>query len=180
MLNYDIIQHAYKMGLVPKFEKAGLAPSQIVDFASIFIDMALQIYNNSYEYHKDGESPDVSENYVFVFGSNLAGIHGAGAAREALEKFGARIGVGEGMMGMSYALPTKDDKIESLPINKVGHYIAAFKFFAYTNPERKFFLTRVGCGLAGFKDEEIAPLFVGSPDNINFPEEWKKYISCLV
>ena len=109
---------------------------------------------------------------VFVFGSNEAGIHGAGAARTAMEKYGALYGFGEGLHGKSYAIPTKDKAIETLPLEKVAHYVKQFIAFAKTRPDLQFFVTRIGCGLAGFTDDQIGPLFKGAPDNVELPYGW--------
>lgn len=91
---------------------------------------------------------------VFVFGSNLAGHHGGGAARAALNKFGAVWGQGVGLQGQSYAIPTMQGGVET-----IKPYVDEFIAFAKAHPELKFYVTRIGCGIAGFKDEEIAPLF---------------------
>ncbi len=77
---------------------------------------------------------------------------------------------------MSYALPTKDKKIVTLPINTVKEHVKRFIRFAKANPDMKFFMTRVGCVLAGFTNADIAPMFKGSPTNINFPEEWALWL----
>ncbi len=128
-----------------------------------------------YLYHEDGTLPSDSDS-IFVFGSNLAGIHGAGAAKVAMRLFGARFGEGEGLVGRSYALPTKDENIKTLPFKRVVEAVEKFICFAEANPQMKFWVTRVGCGLAGFKDEEIAPLFVRAPKNCNMPLNWKPFL----
>jgi hypothetical protein len=112
---------------------------------------------------------------IFVFGSNLAGVHGAGAAKLAM-KFGAVYGRGIGFSGQTYALPTKDAKIMTLPLHEINKYVNDFLITCYQHPEKKFLLTRVGCGLAGYFDEEIAPMFVGYPENVIIPENWKEII----
>ena len=111
-------------------------------------------------------------NRVFVFGSNTAGIHGAGAALTAKKKYGARQRVGEGLQGSSYALPTKDERIRTLPLDAVRKGVERFLAFARSRPELTFFVTRVGCGLAGYTDTDIGPMFVGAPDNCELPEGW--------
>lgn len=110
---------------------------------------------------------------VFVFGSNLAGRHGRGAALEAREKHGAVYGVGEGLMGQSYAIPTKDMRLKSLPLAFIEAAVERFKEFARTHPEMTFQVTRVGCGLAGYDATQIAPMFQGAPDNCTLPEGWR-------
>lgn len=109
---------------------------------------------------------------VFVFGSNKLGMHGAGAALTAKQQFGAVYGVGEGMRGTSYAIPTKKTPYISLPIDEVRQAVERFIVFAREHDEFEFYLTRVGCGLAGFKDEEIAPMFSAVPQNVKLPQRW--------
>lgn len=125
-------------------------------------------------FHIDGTQPKV--NQIFVFGSNKAGRHGAGAAKAAKLHFGAEYGNGYGLQGQSYAIPTKDSRIKTLPLEDIRHYIDEFKNFAKDNPHITFFVTRVGCGLAGYDDSDIAPMFVGSPNNCSFASQWKTYL----
>ncbi|RRY03794.1 A1S_2505 family phage non-structural protein [Brucella anthropi] len=113
---------------------------------------------------------------IFVFGSNLAGKHGAGAAKFAAKNRGAITGMGHGFYGQSYALPTKDRDIRTLPFGQVEYAVALFLAFAKNRPQLEFQVTRVGCGLAGFKDEQIAPLFINAPDNCWFDEAWKPWL----
>lgn len=96
----------------------------------------------------------LAEGEIFVFGSNLAGMHGGGAARAARLKFGAIMGQGVGLQGRSYAIPTMQGGVET-----VKPYVDEFIQFARQHPELRFLVTRIGCGIAGFRDEEIAPLF---------------------
>lgn len=115
---------------------------------------------------------------IFVFGSNKAGIHGAGAAKYALQHHGAKIGIGEGIVGNSYALPTKGYQIEELPLleikNAVTRFIDVAEYWALRGAE--FQVTRVGCGLGGKKDSDIAPMFRSAPDNCLFDEYWKPWL----
>ena len=97
---------------------------------------------------------ELKENEIFVFGSNLQGRHGGGAARLAYEKFGAIWGQGVGLQGQSYGIPTMHGGIED-----IKPYVDEFIEFAKSHPELTFLVTRIGCGIAGFRDEEIAPLF---------------------
>jgi hypothetical protein len=113
---------------------------------------------------------------IFVFGSNLAGIHGAGAARYANKHLGAVWGVGEGHTGNCYALPTKDHDIKSLPLSTVREHVNAFIAQANFNTLETYQVTRVGCGLAGFNDADIAPLFSAAPSNCQFDSEWKRFL----
>ena len=113
---------------------------------------------------------------IFVFGSNLSGIHGAGAAKEAYLNHGAIIGIGEGLQGNSYALPTKGLKISFMPLPEVAGYVDRFIKFALEHPELQFKVTRVGCGLAGFDDSEIAPMFKNAPANCYYDNKWQEYL----
>jgi hypothetical protein len=106
---------------------------------------------------------------IFVFGSNLRGMHGGGAAYVAYRKFGAIMGQGVGLQGNSYAIPTMQGGVET-----IKPYVDEFIDFARQHRELTFLVTRIGCGIAGFTDEEIAPLFVSAHDeaNIVLPEGW--------
>jgi hypothetical protein len=114
---------------------------------------------------------------VFVFGSNLAGRHGAGTALWALNHCGAIYGQGEGLQGDSYAIPTKDRRIKTLPISDIVPAIERFKEFARTRPDLEFEVTNIGCGLAGYSPSDIAPLFIYSPPNVKFSETFQKIIA---
>ncbi len=109
---------------------------------------------------------------IFVFGSNLAGIHGAGSARAAMDSHGARYGMGVGICGNSYAIPTKDSNIESMPLPKINLYVDQFIDYAREHSEDVFNVVAIGCGLAGFTPDQIAPMFVNAPSNCNLPEEF--------
>jgi hypothetical protein len=110
---------------------------------------------------------------IFVFGSNLAGRHGAGAALHARKYCGAVYGQGVGHQGDSYAIPTKDKQINTLPLEMIKQYVDEFIMYAKSHPALKFKLTPIGCGLAGYKPADIAPMFRGAPDNVLQPEEFK-------
>ena len=113
---------------------------------------------------------------TFVFGSNTAGIHGAGAAKYALKFCGAIWGVGFGHCGDSFAIPTKSAQLRTLPIPVIRDYVNEFLKYARANPSINFKITRIGCGLAGYTDAEIAPLFIHAPDNCVFDTAWKPYL----
>jgi hypothetical protein len=110
---------------------------------------------------------------VFVFGSNLAGRHGKGAALTAYRNHGAIYGQGMGLQGNSYAIPTKDEEINTLPLHKIKQYVDVFIKFAILNPEMKFEVTRIGCGLAGYEDHDVAPMFKNAPENCILPVGWR-------
>jgi hypothetical protein len=105
-------------------------------------------------------------NVIFVFGSNLAGIHGAGAALHAKKYWGAKPGVGSGLTGSAYALPTKDENLQTLSLAQIELNVIKFKIFARKNPTVYFLTTAIGCGLAGFSPNQIRPFFVDSPQNL--------------
>ena len=110
---------------------------------------------------------------IFVFGSNEVGKHGLGAAKYAVEHHGAIWGVGEGRQGDSYGIPTKDGMIKPLPLNSIKEYVRRFVQFARRNNTLTFEVTRIGCGLAGYTDQQIAPMFSNAPKNCLFPQEWQ-------
>ena len=114
----------------------------------------------------------LAPNEIFVFGSNLAGIHGAGAARLAFDCFGAVWGIGIGHQGKTYALPTKDKDIDTLPLTEIKKYVDQFLEYAEDHPEFTFLVTKVGCGLAGWSIEDIAPLFSEVPTNVVLPRDF--------
>lgn len=114
---------------------------------------------------------------IFVFGSNLAGRHGKGAALYARQHHGAIYGQGVGLQGSSYAIPTKDGRLHTLPLTIINMYVDAFKQFATKHPEMAFQVTAIGCGLAGYKPEEIAPMFADAPPNCILPPEFAESLS---
>ena len=115
---------------------------------------------------------------VFVFGSNLAGIHGGGAARVAHKQHGAEWGIGEGRTGDSYALPTKEaDVATSRSLIDVAGSVEVFLEYAVVNPDIEFQVTRIGCGLAGFEYEDIALMFKHAPSNCLFDSAWEQWLS---
>ena len=105
---------------------------------------------------------ELKENEIFVFGSNLEGMHGGGAARLAYDKFGAIWGQGVGLQGQSYGIPTMHGGVDA-----IKPYVDEFIEFAKSHPELTFLVTRIGCGIAGFRDEEIAPLFKECIEMVN-------------
>ena len=111
----------------------------------------------------------LAENEVFVFGSNKEGQHWGGAAKFAYDNFGTEWGVGIGMTGQSYAIPTMDGDIEI-----IRRYVKDFTDYAKAHPEQTFLVTPIGCGIAGWRAEEIAPLFKEASrlDNVSLPESF--------
>ena len=131
--------------------------------------------------YKGIERPDFTPDYitelkpdeVFVFGSNLEGLHGGGAAWIAFRQFGAVMGCGTGLRGQSYAIPTMQGGVET-----IKPYVDEFISFAKVHPELFFYVTRIGCGIAGFRDKDIAPLFseAAAVDNVCLPESFVKFL----
>jgi hypothetical protein len=115
-------------------------------------------------------------NLIFVFGSNESGIHGAGAAAYAKVHHGAVYGVGWGLQGTSFGIPTKDWDIETLDLGVIDFYVARFLAFAELKKHLTFKVTRIGCGLAGLEDYQIAPMFTHAPINCQFDEVWKEFL----
>lgn len=111
---------------------------------------------------------------IFVFGSNLAGRHGKGAALYALQHHGAEYGVGVGRTGNAYALPTKDYVLKVLTLDAIGRHLADFIEHAKEHPEDTFMLTPIGTGLAGYSREQIYSLLkqLDVPSNVLFTKEW--------
>lgn len=141
------------MRLLPSYFKETLKRFyNVANYHPKYIDMEQK------ETKSERYTPDfirtLEKNEIFVFGSNLAGAHGGGAARIAMDKFGAVWGQGVGLQGQSYAIPTMQGGVET-----IKPYVDEFIEFAKQHPEYKFLVTRIGCGIAGFTDEEIAPLF---------------------
>lgn len=123
------------------------------------------------KYHQDMTLPQKNE--IFVFGSNLAGRHGAGAARVALQ-YGARFGVGVGISKMTYAIPTKNVFLRTLSLKTIQQYVDEFVRLTRVT-DCQWFVTRIGCGLARYQDSEIAPMFKLAR-NCSFAKEWKPFL----
>ena len=129
------------------------------------------MYNREYTPDRITE---LKPNDIFVFGSNLAGAHGGGAAWLAYNRFGAIWGQGTGLQGQSYGIPTMQGGVET-----IRPYVDEFISFAKTRPDLKFYVTQIGCGIAGFRVGEIAPLFQAAVDveNIILPQAFVEVIS---
>ena len=114
---------------------------------------------------------------IFVFGSNLDGRHGKGAALQAM-KFGAKYGVGVGIQGNTYAIPTKDKELKVMFLKDISRYVKEFIKFASANPQIHFLVTKIGCGLAGYNESDIAPMFKDCKwqTNIHLPYTFIQYL----
>jgi hypothetical protein len=122
-------------------------------------------------------TPDMNDGRtIFVFGSNLEGFHGAGAAREAFLFWGAERGIGEGRQGHAYGIPTKDGYFRTLRLPVIKWYVGRFKAYARSQRHLHFLVTEIGCGLAGYECAQIAPFFAGCPANCTLPD---RFIQCL-
>jgi hypothetical protein len=121
----------------------------------------------------------LKENEVFIFGSNLSGKHSKGAAKTALNKFGARWGQASGLQGQSYGIPTKGRNMDVLNLNEISYHVEKFIKFAKNNPQLTFLVTEIGCGLARFSPKQIGPLFEKAKDvpNIHLPKRFWEQIN---
>ena len=149
----------------------GLFQRKFNDFIRIFV-FDMRTYNGigRPDYTPERIS-ELKPDEIFVFGGNLAGMHGGGAAYVAFRQFGAVMGCGVGLRGQSYAIPTMQGGVET-----IEPYVTDFIAFTKQHPELFFYVTRIGCGIAGFRDRDIAPLFVEAIDleNVCLPETFVK------
>lgn len=112
------------------------------------------------------------EREIYTFASNCAGRHGKGSALEAKQKHGAIYGIGIGLQGNAYAIPTKDAHLKVLPLKTIAYHVKDFIEFARKNPTWRFNVVKIGCGLAGYKESEISPMFAFAPSNVFLPDGW--------
>ena len=134
-------------------------------------------YPYGYPSIEDIKSIDNSDE-IFVFGSNLRGRHGKGAALQALNMYGAKEGVGFGPSGNTYAIPTKDSNLRVLSLKDIASHVNKFISYAQMKCHRQFLVTKIGCGLAGYNESDIAPLFKNCKGvyNIHLPETFIRYL----
>lgn len=116
---------------------------------------------------------------VFVFGSNLAGRHGKGAALWARQHRGAIYGQGAGPQGCAYAIPTKDRQLRVLPLAAIRGDVDMFLSYARRRPDLRFEVTPIGCGLAGYRPDQIAPMFADAPANVMLPDAFRAVLASL-
>lgn len=130
----------------------------------------------TYQYHNESIITQLDDNTVFVFGSNLAGTHAGGAAKTALTHFGAIKGAGRGWAGQSFAIPTMNEHLQQMPLSQIQHYVDDFKIYARNHLNTRYFVTSIGCGVAGYKVAEIAPMFKGISKNVILPASFRPYV----
>lgn len=129
-----------------------------------------------YKYHRDGTIPLPGSGDIFVMGTNARGAHGAGAALLGRDLYGAETGVARGITGRCYGIVTKDRFIRTNSLVEIRREVAFFVAFTHSHPELNFWVTRIGCGLAGYKDRQIGGFFKGCNTNCNFAYQWRPYI----
>ena len=130
----------------------------------------------TYQYHDESIVKILPENTIFVFGSNMTGDHNSGAAKTALEHFGAMKGSGRGWAGQSFAIPTLNEHLQQMPLSQIQHYIDDFKIYTKNHPQNQYFITSIGCGITGYQIEEIAPMFKGISNNVIFPASFRPFV----
>ena len=140
----------------------------------------MRVIGHICRYHNE-DPLKLNQGDIFVFGSNLGGRHGAGAAKTALEQYGAVYRQGIGMQGNSYAIPTKTANLAILPLSDIQKHVTDFVVFAKRSAHTDFYVTRIGYGYAGYSDADIAPLFkraIGETDllNVILPLPWRHFI----
>lgn len=129
------------------------------------------------KYNRNFKITFLAINEIFVYGANEAGIHGAGAAKDAMN-WGAVYGKFK-FSGKTYGIPTKDSNLGTLPLSKIKFYVDEFLIFATDHPEYAFLVTPIGCGLAGYSEKDIAPLFKRALDmeNVDLPESFRNFLN---
>lgn len=121
----------------------------------------------------NGPFKPIPDGAVYVYGANESYINASGTARIAREEYGAGMGRGWGLVGKSFGIPTKDWDINTLPLEDIAFYVKRFIAFAEARPKMIFYMTKIGCGLAGLKEEDIIPMFNNSPENVILPYGWE-------
>lgn len=117
---------------------------------------------------------ELQPHQIIVVGTNEKGHHAGGAAAQAYRDFGALYGLGrESIGGQSYGIVTLDSQMNQVPLGDIGMQVAILRGIALLNPHKEFLLTKIGCGIAGFDEKDIKPLFKSMPDNVVLPEDWK-------
>lgn len=127
--------------------------------------------------YPEGRITNLKDDEIFVFGSNESGIHGVGAAADAHQFMGAKWGMGFGQFGNTFAIPTKDWNIKKLPLDVIQFYVKRFLEYTKTKPNLVFFVTPIGCGYAGNKPKDIAPMFSDKSDNVILCPEFDEILN---
>lgn len=164
------LQLAKIIGVYPRRWINLKEPTQITYFDIFeYLDDDLNLPQFSFAPASPNRIDSLKANQIFVFGSNLQGRHGAGAAAQAFRDFGAIWGQGVGLQGKSYAIPTMQG-----PVDTIKPHVDDFLKFAGDHPEMEFLVTRIGCGIATFKDADIAPLFANAIlyPNVRLPQSF--------
>ena len=139
--------------IVTKQDFTGIREGEIQK-ENVFSDIPEEPLNYIRKWYTPGKVTSLKYNQIFVYGSNIYGSNGAGAARDAEDVFGAKSGIGEGRNGQCYAIPTMDGSVEA-----IKPYVDRFIEYAAQHKELEFLLTPIGCGIAGYTPQQIAPLF---------------------
>ena len=151
----------------------------MIDSRKKIINIDLPNENNSFYTYLENHNYNLHKLLIFVFGSNLGGFHGASAAKYAMLHHHAVYGIGKGIQGGSYAIPTKGyykrKVLQILTLDKIKTHVDDFLEYNRTHDKISFFVTAIGTGLAGYRDSEIAPMFKGAK-RCWFPKSWEKYI----
>ena len=169
-----IYRNSSDLGCCVMFYNDKMTIIKAVANTSLYIEDGEVKYKYTYTPDKIDE---LKTHEVFVFGSNLNGNHAGGAAKLALDKFGAVEGIGEGLRGNSYAFPTLDKDMKQIPLKDWEEHIKKLIKTANDNTRKIFFVTKLGCGIAGFNEEDVAKLFRKRNDisaNIILPKGWRK------
>lgn len=182
---YKMFEFLYDLKTNLEFNSSFKYPDLFKDLSIIYKDPK-PLYNSKTFTPDPIDKNNMSENDVFVFGSNTEGRHGGGAAKVALDQYGAIYGQSIGLQGQSYAIVTKDlsKGVQSIELDHIEEQIEDLIKFALDNPDLTFWVTKIGCGLGGYSISDIAPLFANKlyPDNIRLPKEfvfmhyWAQYL----
>ena len=167
--------HGYVMKMLIEGE-IEVVDGKVIDHVGVLVPEAPVEQESAHAFRETPKKmTSLESNEIFVFGSDVNGNHLRGAAKTAYQSFGAVMGQGTGLQGQSYAIPTMTGGVET-----IRPYVDEFIAFASNHPEMKFYVTRIGCGIAGYSPEEIAPLFasVGSMENVCLPSDFWAVIDC--
>ena len=153
-------------------------PDDIEQIPEMKTDLYILRDRNKYDlyYYHEQMVEKMETKEIFVFGSNYGGRHGKGAALCAKRIHGAKNGIGEGIQGRAYGIPTKDAKLKTLPLSRIQKHVTTFLNYAHDHDEMIFNVTPIGTGLAGYTHQQIAPMFKGYADNVKIIKKWKEIL----